>query len=251
MDYLKVLDQLTPDSTGDVLNQISDTYLVARHRVAASDEVDAIHRATILAHPVVKNPLYKALAKREISKEQFQKFSPQYLAASTRYFFTDIVPAARQLHTSGEWQEYTQHILEEESTPIPHHKMFEKLVVNCGGLVSEPNAAAQKYATAMMNGYTADSPFASGYALGVEVQAGYEIALLYYGLSPLFPLQVKRSDFFRVHLGDGQEDEHAEASVALIEASCKSEADFKRAREGFIQFCDDANSFMTELYTLQ
>lgn len=49
MDYLKILDQLTPDSTGDVLNQISDTYLVARHRVAASDEVDAIHRASQLS----------------------------------------------------------------------------------------------------------------------------------------------------------------------------------------------------------
>lgn len=251
MDYLKILDQLTPDSTGNVLGQISDTYLVARNRVAASDEVDAIHRATILDHPVVKNPLYTALAERRISKEQFQKFSPQYLAASTRYFFTDIVPAARRLHTTAEWQEYTQHILEEESTPIPHHKMFEKLVVNCGGSVAEPNAAAQDYASAMMNGYTADSPFAAGYALGVEVQAGYEIALLYYGLSPLFPVQVKRSDFFRVHLGDGQEDEHAEASVALIESSCHSEADFQRAKQGFIQFCDDANSFMTAMYTLQ
>jgi hypothetical protein len=33
MDYLKILDQLTPDSTGNVLGQISDTYLVARNRV--------------------------------------------------------------------------------------------------------------------------------------------------------------------------------------------------------------------------
>lgn len=162
MDYLKVLDQLKPDNSGDVLRQISDTYLVARGRVAVSDEADAIHRATILEHPVVKNPLYSALARREISQEQFQRFSPQYLAASTRYFFTDIVPAARRLHTSDEWQEYTQHILEEESTPIPHHKMFEKLVVNCGGKVSEPNAAATEYAQAMMEGYTADAPFAAG-----------------------------------------------------------------------------------------
>jgi hypothetical protein len=251
MDYLKVLDQLIPDNSGNVLQQISDTYLVARHRVATSDEVDSIHRATILEHPVVKNPLYTALAQRKISKEHFQTFSPQYLAASTKYFFTDIVPAARRLHTSDDWQEYTQHILDEESTPMPHHKMFEKLVLNCGGQVVEPNEAAQKYASAMMKGYTADSPFAAGYALGVEVQAGYEIALLYYGLSPLFPMQVKRSDFFRVHLGDGQEDEHAEASVALIESSCKNEADFQRAKAGFVQFCDDANAFMTAMYTLQ
>lgn len=129
--------------------------------------------------------------------------------------------------------------------------MFEKLVVNCGGKVSEPNAAATEYAQAMMKGYTADAPFAAGYALGVEVQAGYEIALLYYGLAPIFQAQVKRSDFFRVHLGDGQEDEHAEASVALIESSCKNEADFQRAKDGFIQFCVDANAFMTAMYTLQ
>ena len=251
MDYLKVLDQLEPDNTGNVLGQISDTYLVARNRVAVSNEVDAIHRATILDHPVVKNPLYIALAERKITKENFQKFSPQYLEASTKYFFTDIVPAARRLHVSEDWQKYTQHILEEESTPMPHYKMFEKLVISCGGRISEPTDAAKNYAAAMMNGYTADSPFAAGYALGVEVQAGYEIALLYYGLSPVFPVQVKRSDFFRVHLGDGQEDEHAEASVALIELSCKSEADFLRAKEGFIQFCDDANSFMTSMYTMQ
>ena len=140
-----------------------------------------------------------------------------------------------------------QHILEEESSPKPHHQMFEEFLLSCGAKPGIPSVAAQEYAGAHMRGYTADLPFASGYALGVETQAGYEIALIYYGFAEIYRRQVQDTDFFRIHLAEGQEDEHAAASVSLIETICETDDDLQRAREGFNAFCDDAYKFMVEM----
>ena len=136
------------------------------------------------------------------------------------------------------------HIEAEESTPTPHWVMCNDLLRSFGGRIGIPGAPARRYAEEQLAGYMDDLPFACGYALGVEVQAGFEIAVLYRALNAHYPCRIARTGFFHVHLANGEEEEHAEASVRLIEAVIAEGGAVERVEAGFRKYLDDVDAFM-------
>ena len=110
-----------------------------------------------------------------------------------------IVPQAAQRHDNVAWKSYMAHIEEEESTPTPHWVMCDDLLRSFGGRIGTPGAPARRYAKEQLAGYLDDLAFACGYALGVEVQAGFEIAVLCRALNQHHPCRVARSGFFHQH----------------------------------------------------
>ena len=99
----------------------------------------------------------------------------------------------------------------------------------------------------MLIGYTSpDRRFACGYALGVEVLAGYEIAVLYEAMKRDFPAETERTRWFREHL-EATEDEHAEMSIRLVGNQIATATDLPVVAAGFDAYCRDVNTFMARL----
>jgi hypothetical protein len=150
---------------------------------------------------------------------------------------------ALDAHQDDSWQQYIDHIIEEESSPRPHYASFGEFMGLCGATLLPPGAPARRYSQAFDDGYTAPLPYAAGYALGVEAEAGYQIALLKKAYHHAFPENVDKTEWFDVHL-QGQEDEHAESSTSLLSSVIHSPDDLALAKKGFKQFFVDVGEFM-------
>lgn len=233
------------------LAALVDEYLGSLKRSSKLSEVDNMHRALILTQPIVRNPLYQRMCGRQLTSEDYQWFFPDYLHGSTKFFYETILNAARMAHPHAAWQRYLDHIYDEETHPQPHWELFRELASACGYNVRQgPGHFARRYAREQLAGYIADLPFAAGYALAVEVQAGFEIAVQFVGMSTVFPGPVNETLWFAVHLGGDQEEEHSRASVELIESVAGTKREVDRARDGFLKYCADVDRFMTALNTL-
>ena len=243
---ITVLDQSGPDS---LLTRLTDCYLGGLQCVTDNTELDGIHRKVILEHPVLRNNLFHKLLAGSMTPKDYALFFSEYNNASQADFYSGALPAALKAHDHAVWQEYIRHIIAEESAPKHHHVMFEEFMGTCGVSRQHPREPAQEYAADMLAGYTADLPFAAGYALGVEVEAGYEIAVLAKAMEHHFQKQLKETEWFNVHLADEQEVEHARVSVALVENVLESGGSIIRVRAGFTKFCDDVHKFMEGVYT--
>lgn len=234
-------------SSDVLLSQIQDSYLGPRPRVAEKDAVDFIHRKLILEHSVVTNRLYRRLLEGRMTNEQYQYFFSEYNQASQKHFYQVVLPKAKEAHDHPVWRSYIDHIVEEESIPAPHWELFRDFMVECGFRMEEPQETAKKYASSILNGYLSELSFAAGYALALEVQAGYEIAVLYKALQRHFPEELERTEWFSAHLAEGQEEEHSKASVQLVESAIREPHGLREVRAGFIKYCDDVRQFMEEI----
>ncbi len=163
-------------------------------------------------------------------------------------FYNDVLPSAMEAHDHPFWKKYIQRIVEEESTPRQHPVLFEEFMNSCGIARREPDQAALSYSRSLREGYTADLPFAAGYALGVEVEAGYEIALLAAALRHHFGPQLEQTEWFKVHLADEGEVEHARVSVEMAEDALAGGGSMDQLRAGFLHFCDDVHRFMESVH---
>ena len=236
----------------DTLDRMVSHYLAGRPRVAVSDRLDELHRTRILSHPVVGNSFYVNLLDNRFSEKAIRRFLSEYINGSTGYFYMAIVPQAARRHDHPAWRTYMAHIEEEESTPTPHWVMCNDLLRGFGGRIGIPGAPARRYAEEQMKGYLDDLPFACGYALGVEVQAGFEIAVMYRALNEHHPCRVARTGYFHVHLANDEEEEHSEASVRLIESVVADGGAIERIEAGFMKYLDDVDTFMRDMdVTLQ
>lgn len=233
-----------------LFDQIIESYLRPRPRVAARDEIDQIHREMLIAHPACRNSMYRRLLEGRMTPEQYQVFFSEYNQSSVKYFYVSVLGEALKTHREPVWVEYIHHIIEEESSPQPHWVIFEDFMKSCATFMAPPYEPAVNYSHNLLAGYTADLPFAAGYALGVEVEAGYQVAVLSKGLTHHYQEQLAQTDWFDVHIGGGQEEEHSRASVNLAEAVAKDDSDVARIRAGFLQFCDDVHRFMEEVNAL-
>lgn len=241
LDEISVFEADGPDQ---IMDQIIERYLRVRPRATKHDELDMIHRELITIQPVVRNSMYRRLLEGRMTQIQYQTFFSEYNQSSQKFFYRSVLPSALEAHESKIWKEYIRYIIAAESIPKPHYELFQDFMNSCDIYMQEPKEPARKYSENLLAGYVSDLRFAAGYALGVEVEAGYEIAVLSKGLAHHYQRQLEQTDWFNVHLGDGQEDDHAMKSLELAETLAEDRKDIAAIQEGFLQYCDDVNAFM-------
>lgn len=175
---------------------------------------------------------------------QYQTFFSEYNQSSQKFFYLSVLPSALEAHESQIWKEYIRFIIGEESIPKPHYELFQDFMNSCDIYMQESKEPAKIYSKNLLAGYVSDLPFAVGYALGVEVEAGYEIVVLSKGLAHHYQRQLEQTDWFDVHLCEGQEEDHAKKSLELAETLFRDQKDVSVIQEGFLQYCHDVNAFM-------
>jgi hypothetical protein len=224
-----------------------------RHRVryAQRDEFDRVHRELILRQSLLFNPMYQALFADELRPRQVALFLSEYYHGSIAGFLREVMPLALNAYQEPLWGAYIRQIRLEESKPRNHAILFEEFMASVGVVVDPPRAPALEFIAASKRGYTLNLPHSCGYALAVEVEADYQIAVVaafarrHFGAGA-----VAGNTWFDTHLDVTGEEEHARQTVVLSEVAVKDAADFQEFVLGFEHACRDTERFMLSLHGL-
>ena len=225
-----------------LFDDLIDCILGKRRSVCADPEIDYIHRKMILDQPALRNSLYRHLLADTLSESEHHMFMSDY-QSQIKNFYNNSLTMALSVHTHPAWQDYLGHIFQEESEPRPHYILFTEFMGFCGAPLRDPGELTRAFSRAHNAGYTAPSPFAAGYALAVEAHAEYEIALMKKAYHSRYSQFFDQAVWFDAHL-NGQEEEHVEASAALLEAVVRSPEEIKTSKAGFKSFFVDLSVWL-------
>ncbi|MEH2421039.1 MAG: hypothetical protein V7K48_08955 [Nostoc sp.] len=229
------------------IHAILNHRLKPRQRIAKQETVDELHRFAILNHPVLINRMYLKLLSGEMSQAEWQTFFSNYYHASCRGFCCTVLPRALHVHKDKNWRDYIKAMIKEEKTPSSHFVLLKEFIDSCG-LEIEESVSAQTFINALLKGFTADIPFSLGYSLGIEVEGAYQIDLIERSSRQMFSEQLVTTNWFKIHLSDTGEQEHANMAVHTIEKTLNNQQDYQRLDQGFFQACNDTLNFMESIY---
>jgi len=231
----------------ETINKLINKTLKSRSRVAISDSLDKIHRFDILEHPLMKNQMYCALLESD-NIALFEMFFHGYHYASCHSYLHEVLRSALYAHDNKIWRNYIKQIITEECQPQSHSILLKEFMDDCG-FSSFENSREETFIDAMKKGFNHNLPFALGYSLAIEVEGGYQIALIEEACKRMFPLQTQKTIWFKIHLDPTGEEEHASFTVNTIESLVQTEEDYHQLRQGFKQACDDTLQFMNSCYS--
>lgn len=199
-----------------------------------------------LAH--IENPMYLTLLDGKISSAAFEAFLQPYYWGSSQGFNKKVLPAALKAHANENWRAYIKSIIREENTPSCHSTMFGNFVQSLGYNVGECPETAQRFVNKLIIGYSATLGFAIGYALGVETEADFQIAVIHCALVRRFPHVVYQDMFFTIHMDESGEEAHAKATCELIETLiADGTIDASQVRGGFNAAVLDTREFVCNI----
>ncbi|MCF5162947.1 hypothetical protein GIW45_02265 [Pseudomonas congelans] len=197
----------------------------------------------------IENPMYLTLLDGKMSPAAFESFLRPYYWGSSQGFNKKVLPAALKAHTNDNWRAYIKSIIREENTPSCHSTMFSNFVQSLGYDVGERTDTAQRFVEKLIVGYSATLGFALGYALGVETEADFQIAVIHSALVRQFPNVVAQDEFFTIHMEESGEEAHAKAtceSIEILIANCTIDA--SQVKDGFNASIIDTREFVCDIY---
>ncbi|TPG90018.1 hypothetical protein EAH72_30815 [Pseudomonas caspiana] len=226
-----------------------------RERITSRDDPSTLpwlnwllkHGMLDLEH--IENPMYLTLLDGKMSSSAFESFLPPYYWGSSQGFNKKVLPAALKAHSNENWRGYIKSIIREENTPSCHSTMFSNFVQSLGYDVGERPDIAQRFVDKLIAGYSATLGFALGYALGVETEADFQIAVIHNALIKQFPNVIARDEFFTIHMDESGEEAHAKATCESIEQLiADGTIDESQVKDGFNAAIADTLDFVCDIH---
>ncbi|AXQ99550.1 hypothetical protein [Pseudoalteromonas piscicida] len=235
----------------ETLNGYVSERLKGRPRFAKEDRLDYVHRYYIEEQGVLFNEMYRKLSEDKFSQEQCEVFLSEYFYGSNKGFIEDVLPAAQKEIKNPFYREYIKSIRKEEFDPKCHSELYLEMLDEIGVSIKKRQRASEKFIERSVLGYT-ECPFkASGYALAVEVEADYQMAIVYDFIKRHFDNEkIDNNLFFEVHLDEDGEEEHARQTIEMAEGIVKSDEEFELFKQGFETACRDTEQYMLDILTL-
>lgn len=199
----------------ETINRLINKTLKNRNRIAISDNLDQIHRFEILSHSLLKNQMYCALLESN-NPALFEIFFHGYYYASCHSYMHKVLRNALYAYENKIWRNYIKQIITEECQPQPHSLLLKEFMDDCGFRNFGDDLTGETFIDAMKNGFSLNLPFALGYSLAIEVEGGYQIALIEEACKRMFPSQTQKTIWFQIHLDSTGEEEHAALTVRTI-----------------------------------
>lgn len=165
----------------------------------------------------IHNEMYCDLLTGHLTHEELGQFLGEYYWGSGYGFQRVVLPAAAKGSSNDTWRAYLKSIIYEENTPSSHCEMFKSFIESLDFEVGKMPESAAAFNQKMLAGYGAPLGYALGYALAVETEADFQIALLFAALRDKYEEQVETTEFFRVHMSEYGEELHAQETCAAIE----------------------------------
>ena len=222
--------------------------LDGRDKVSSIDFIDHLHRKEILNKVLLKNPMYKMLASGTMTFDELSMFFSDYYHGSNKGFIAHTLKEAELAYENPQWIRYISDIRAEEKIPECHSLIFSQDLKTLGLKISRSHLA-KGFIDANVRGYTLNLAYSSGYALAVEIEADYQIYLVYQALVNHFGSEkMKDLRYFDAHLHEGGELEHAKMTCAMVESAYNMTHDFNEIKRGFNHAIEDTERFMVDIY---
>jgi hypothetical protein len=203
------------------------------------------YRIFELRHHV--NPMYIDLLESKLDFRAMEIFLSEYYWGSGYGFQREVINNAYKVTIIPAFKEYLKLILREEQNPRQHYIIFQEYIASLGMKILDRQDASVVFSHKQLRGYNEDICSAFGYALGIEVEADYQISLLSCALSNGYRDSLYDNEFFELHLDFSGEEAHAIETCRAIEQSMKSEADAEKVRSGFDQAITDTGLFLSAI----
>ncbi|WP_081986656.1 hypothetical protein [Chitinibacter sp. ZOR0017] len=196
----------------------------------------------------IDNEMYCDLLEGKLSSKDLKTFLDAYYWGSGYGFQRVVLPLAAKRKVNDVWKSYIKDIIYEENTPSSHCGIFKEFIENIGVELSAMPRSAERFIESMNKGYQNNLDYALGYALGIETEADFQIALIYISLARVYEPEVNKTSFFEIHLDEYGEEMHAQETCQCIEAILV-ECDGKRecVEEGFRQAIIDTMNYMHDI----
>ena len=190
------------------------------------------------------NPMYMDLLARRLDRSQLERFISEYYWGSGYGFQREVINLVYKSTTNQPIREYLKVILREEQKPRPHYIIFQEFIAAIGMQILPRKSVSVTFVRNQHDGYSGNMCHAFGYALGIEVEADFQIALLTCALSGVYPDVIVSNEFFEIHVDTSGEEAHAKETCIAIEKMVHSERDIEAVTSGFDTAILDTNAFM-------
>lgn len=227
-----------------------------RERIASRDDpstlpwLNRLLKHGILELDHIENPMYLTLLDGKMSSRALGSFLCTYYWGSSQGFNKKVLPAALKAHTNESWRAYIKSIIREENTPSCHSTMLSNFIQSLGFDVGERPLTAQRFVDKLITGYSETLGFALGYALGVETEADFQIAVIHRALIEQFSNIIICDEFFTIHMDESGEEAHAKATCESIEKLIvEGTIDANQVKDGFNSAIADTREFVCDIYT--
>lgn len=198
------------------------------------------------------HPLYLELLNNQLSTQQIQDFISEYYWGSGYGFQREVINEAYKLTSNKLFKNYLKTILKEEQQPRQHYIIFTEFIHEIGMKVLPRKEISRSFSKKQFNGYNNDINYAFGYALGIEVEADYQISLLCCALSKRYEKEITNNEFFEIHIDPTGEIAHAAETCESINELLLGDNDHQKIMQGFDQAIIDTGNFLSEIHeTLQ
>jgi hypothetical protein len=199
------------------INRIYRERIILRNDPSDLSWLNHLVKYDMLEQGCVENVMYMTLLDGALSPSALETFLCPYFWGSSHGFNKKVLPKAVKAHSNERWRRYIKDIIREENTPSCHTTMLKNFVENIGFNVGDPPMIAQRFIDQQIAGYTSELGFALGYALGIEAEADFQIAVIHTALEKNFPQIICHDEFFKIHMSESGEEAHARATCEAIE----------------------------------
>lgn len=193
----------------------------------------------------VDNAMYCDLLDSTLTHKEIGQFLREYYWGSGYGFQRIVLPAAVKGFENDVWRTYIKSIIYEENTPSSHCEMFKAFIESLDFEVGDLPEHAAAFNDKMLAGYSVSLGHSLGYALGIETDADYQIALVYLSLRARYQEQVDLTEFFQVHISEYGEELHAQQTCHSIEEFLNQRlCTREEIEQGFRQAIVDTRDYM-------
>src|SRR5579871_3388341 len=175
---LEYYNEIKHENVNQIAEKIYHLRIASREAPSSLPWLNKLLRTRIyeLGHHI--NPMYMDLLANRLNKDRLENFISEYYWGSGYGFQREVINLVYKSTSNKLFKEYLKVILQEEQTPRPHYIIFQELITLLGMELKKRKPISVKFVQNQYEGYSKDIHYAFGYALGIEVEADYQIALL-------------------------------------------------------------------------
>jgi len=247
LDSLKVFGELKSFGSIGFLDSLYDERIGFREKISDSDWLNELmlNRIRELGHH--KTMAYEFINEDLFTAEQMACFLSEYYWGSGYGFQREVLKEAYKSANSNSFKEYLADIIREEQKPKQHYQIFKEFMSEINIAVVDRRDDSKYFVDQQIKGYTSDTCYAFGYALGIEMDADYQISLICLYAIKYWEDSVYKNDFFEVHVDPTGELMHAKHTCSAILKIVESETDAERVKEGFDQAIRNTGDFLSTI----
>ncbi|SEQ54363.1 acyl carrier protein [Pseudomonas sp. NFACC02] len=249
MLYANYLTNTAGKSGTDSAEWFYQTRISGRKDASTLDWLNHLLKTGMIGLGHISNEMYRDLLDGHLSHQGFGHFLSEYYWGSGYGFQRIVLPATVKNATNEIWRAYIKSIIHEENTPESHCGLFKVFIESLGFEVGEMPQSAEDFNKKMLAGYGASLGHSLGYALAIETEADFQIALVFAALKTYYKDKVENTDYFRIHISEYGEELHAQETCMAIEQLLAQNLCTKtEIEQGFKRAIVDTRDYMSAIH---